>query len=416
VNIDNQIDELFREADSRHLERPSGRAWSRLEDRLDARKQGRERERSRVRQLFTRQVLVAAAFVGIVLLCGTMAVIHWLPQNQQVADKLVHYAPQTAANTTENATATTENNSENGQKNEATQNNIPATHDNRLLAKAEKNEMPTITATLNPAVKSDATLEKEQPRAEKKEVIAVLPPQTVTPNPKVTAAASQPIAAADIETAPYKDGNRNGIDDSYEKTAKSAVKATTAAPTATKKAAKAADKTGFVPRFESATNMTNAPGQLAKIMNINDLAWLNGDWHDNVTPTKSQEKWEREGQFTLVGTGYAVGTKTDTTRLETLKIQQEGNSVALYMPIDFTQKPQRYQLIESEPNYWLFENTTLTFPQQIALTRNDRNTFEWTMQNNTPINTPKAEQLSYLRTRNKIMQVRTTRTMQKVLK
>ena len=404
MNIDDQINELFRAADSGFAERPSGRAWQQLESRLDARKQGRDRERSRTKRLFTQQMWVAAAFVGVVLLSVAVAIINWMPASTQVADKLVHFAPKTLATIPANDTAQ---------------------HDNRLLAKADTESPKMIaSANANDGRNSDATPNTKKQRNEQKEVIAILPPQSVTQTAQSStpSVAQNPVAAApplaDLNIPPYKDNNRNGVDDTYENSPK-ADKATAAAPTAPRKAAKTAEKPAITKRpieLPSVTNITNAPAQLAQIANVNDFAWLVGNWHDNAAKTNLYEQWSREGQFALSGNAYALGEKGDTTQLESLKIQQEGNSIALYVPIDNSQKLQRYQLIAQQPTKWTFENTTLAFPQQIVLTRNDRATFELTMQNNAPTNSLRKEQASYLRKRNNLQQMRTSRTLEKIAK
>ena len=129
--------------------------------------------------------------------------------------------------------------------------------------------------------------------------------------------------------------------------------------------------------------MNSAPprGELVKQVMLTDLSWLVGAWQNRDKSTETADNWRMEGRFTLIGNSFRV-QNGDSTLTQTVKIQQEGNLLALYTTIDATQKVYRYELQDREPSAWTFVNDALSYPQKIVLKRNDRNAFELVFQGN----------------------------------
>jgi hypothetical protein len=374
----NNIEDLFRDADDKLMEMPSGRAWNKLENRLEARVSDRDRERLRLKGQFTRQMSVAAAVLATVLAAGVWAMLNILPTNtDRLAEgKVTHFEPgmQDVAAAEETTTLAP----------------IEPTTDNRFTPQAEKKaaapDISTATMSVQPQIPT--------PVATEKIVVANLPPQAAT-----TSIAPSP-------TINYTDKNVNGIDDKYEAETKNM--ASKAAPKAAT-TAKPSIKTPAKPATESMMNSVTKGQEIVKQAMLTDLKWLLGTWDNKDKTFASMEEWRLDGRFTMYGNTVVVRGK-DSTRTETIKIQQEGNLLALYTTIDASGKVYRYELQDREPSKWTFVNTEIAFPQTIILEQKDRNGFQFLMQNGANIRSDK-EQFDYLKQRNAILQGQAVRQM-----
>jgi hypothetical protein len=381
----NNIEDLFRDADDKLMEMPSGRAWNKLENRLEARVSDRDRERLRLKGQFTRQMSVAAAVLATVLAAGVWATLYILPANtDRLAEgKVTHFEPgmQDVAAAEEVTTLVP----------------IEPTTDNRFTPQADKKaaapDISTATMSVQPQIPTPAATEKI--------VVANLPPQAAT-----TSIAPSPIAKADVPAENYTDKNKDGIDDKYAAETKN-IASKTAPKAATP--AKPSIKTPAKPATESMMNSVTKGQEIVKQAMLTDLKWLLGTWNNKDKTFASMEEWRLDGRFTMYGNTVVVRGK-DSTRTETIKIQQEGNLLALYTTIDASGKIYRYELQDREPSKWTFVNTEIAFPQTIVLEQKDRNGFQILMQNGANIRSDK-EQFDYLKQRNVILQGQAMRQM-----
>jgi hypothetical protein len=379
---------IFDTIDDALAERPSGHAWQRLESRLEQRVAERDGYRDRLRKQWTRQMIFTVGAVACLLFAAIVTVFYSLPQNEAIGKRAVAFSPAKATKTASGELGLEPSDT--------------ARADNRVLA---KQHVQTAAPALNPAVMSDAApvFPKKKPAAND----LILPPQSVTSNDNTTgwnrkevrAEAKQevPKKVAEVEPLPP----RNMVKNSAKNSAKNSVgnslnnvasppKAVAVAPsknansnailieadedrTAAKKERKA--------KKAAAKAADNVPSTTAS---ISDLYWLLGNWHNETDTRTPYEAWSSEGKYELRGTGYLVGAKGDTSRLETFRIKQEGNSLALYLPIDITGSVYRYELQNYEAYQWTFENEEMSFPQEIVLHRLSKDNFVFTMQNTDP--------------------------------
>jgi hypothetical protein len=359
------LEDLFRDADDKLLEMPSSRAWNKLENRLEARVSDRDRERARLKGQFTRQMSVAAAVLATVLIAGVWATMHLLPMNtdRMAQGKVTHFSPTMEANKSEDAAIITET---------TPLQPIENTTDNRLVEQKAKDTRTITLANTTVASVTPSSVHTQKP-SENKIIVAEIAPQTAT-----TTVAPPPAKAE--ATVNYIDGNKDGIDDRYAEQTKKA----SAAPKAESKkpTIAAAPKTTPIRATESAMNSAPPRGELVKQVMLTDLDWLVGAWQNRDKTAGTVDNWRKEGRFTLYGDSFRV-QNGDSTLTQTIKIQQEGNLLALYTTIDATQKMYRYELHDREPTAWTFVNEALSYPQKIVLKRNDRNAFDLIMQGNT---------------------------------
>jgi hypothetical protein len=381
------LEDLFHDADDRLLEMPSSRAWSKLENRLESRISERDRERVRLKGQFTRQMSVAAAVLATVLVAGIWATMHLLPMNtdRMAQGNVTHFSPTMQENKSENAAIVTEN---------TPLKPIENATDNRFIQKdAKQPRIETIT-TAGIAQSSNEKVEIKT----NKITVAEMPPQAVT------TIAPAPIAKAAAPTLSYKDADIDGIDDKYAAETKMITRKSTAVKPSI--SAKIPQKA-----IESAMNSVPRGESIVKQAMLTDLAWLTGRWNNQDKSFVSSTNWHLDGRFTLYGESF-VRINGDSTHTETIKIQQEGNLLALYIPIDASGKIFRYELNDREPSAWTFVNREIPFPQTIALLRKDRNRFEIVMSGGAPIRDNTA-QYNYLRQHNSLFQERVTRLMER---
>ncbi len=403
---------IFDSIDDALAERPSGLAWHRLESRLEQRVAERDGYRDRLRKQWTRQMIFTVGAVACLLFAAVFTVFYSLPKNEAVGKRAIAFAPVKAEKTASGELVI--------------QSSDSVATDNRVLA---KKDVQTENPTLSPAAMSDAKPIVKQRKTTTNDIL--LPPQSVTSNDNTTgwnrkevrAEAKQeaPKKIAEMENlparnsvnsmvlpnksaaiAPSKNMNTNSLASPDYSTKKTARKAR-------KSAERDAAKTDTKASDDSPAKSPTASASIA------DLYWLLGNWHNETDTRTPYEAWSSVGKYELRGTGYLVGAKGDTSRLETFKIKQEGNSLVLYLPVDITGSIYRYELQSYEAYQWTFENEEMSFPQEIVLHRLSKDNFVFTMQNTDPHRVQNTK-MRFQDPRISTLEDRTSRTMSRLNK
>lgn len=130
---------------------------------------------------------------------------------------------------------------------------------------------------------------------------------------------------------------------------------------------------------------------------INQFSWIIGEW-SSKNKQKSMEKWRKSDDFTIEGAAYIMIDGKSTLN-ESMKIQQTGRELFFITDIDGSGKKVRYQLVTKRQNQLVFENSLITYPQQIVLTKTDDQQFSIYYQN-IETHLPDANQDLFLQKRN----------------
>ncbi len=378
---------IFDNIDDTLAEVPSGRAWQRLESRLEQRVSERKTDRERLRTQWTRQMIFSTAAVACLLFAAIITIFNILPKNDAVGKRAIAYSPAKTNVNSDGQLIIVENNSEN------------ATNNNTVKAKTTRDT--TVMMVKN------AQANASNMKVEKSTGDILLPPQSTVKNEKPVVSAPNYAANAYLwnqdktkkTVAKAAEPAKVLADNNYKNNVKADVKPEINADyialndnVKAERAMPAVDAAAVVPSVTAAKAPVSMKNTIKKIADkpakkavqaasINDLYWLIGNWHNETDTRTPYEAWTSEGKYELQGRGYFVRAKADTSRLETFKIKQEGNSLALYLPVDITGSVYRYELEAYDAYQWTFENEEMSFPQQIILHRLSKDNFVFTMQN-----------------------------------
>ena len=377
MNTENKIVEHIDNAVSEQL---SARAWQRLESRLEHRTTERNSYRAKLQQQWTRQMIFAVAAVACMLFAGIFTLFTIFSQHEGVGKRAVAFAPAKLEKTPYGNLVITPQ---------------PNATDNRVLAKAK---IEKTTPNLNIATLSDATpviTSKKQPLKEPVAENTIsnnnlvtneypVVKEEITPN-KPTKTVNTPVAAPkiarkerDVSEMQSNDAFKTDLQDiAVTATRKTPANRRNSAAEVVTTGVKQADKAQNAARVELKPNAAKSLQQAS----ITDLYWLVGTWKNETDTHTPFEAWTQNGTYELHGTGFAIGSAGDTTLLETFRIKQEGNTLALYLPLDKTGTIYRYELQHYMAYTWHFVNDEMSFPQRIELHRLTKNNFIFTMQN-----------------------------------
>ena len=326
-------------------------------------------------------MIYAVATVACLLCAGVFTIFTISTQNNAVGKRAVSFAPAKLKTTSEGNVVIMPQTS---------------TTDNRVLANTERKKT---TPELHVATLSDATpVVAERKQALEKTVtenviISSNPTNNSYTNLKEEAAPIKPAKTANAPVSAPKiarleiDADDVSINDAANiQTKDVAVTVTKNSPVRVKNTAaevhtnsiKVADKARNTVKMDMKPSVSKALQQAS----ITDLYWLVGNWKNETDTQTPFEAWKQDGAYELHGTGFALGNAGDTTLLETFRIKQEGNTLALYLPTDKTGTIYRYELQSYTAYTWRFMNDEMSFPQSVELHRLTKNNFMFTMQNN----------------------------------
>lgn len=139
--------------------------------------------------------------------------------------------------------------------------------------------------------------------------------------------------------------------------------------------------------------------------------WLLGDWQGNSPNGKSLEQWQKTDEQTIQGKGYLV-QQEGIQLIDKMELKKEGEDWFYITYLDNNASSTKYRL-KSYQNYQaIFENTNISFPNQLILQRFSDTKFSTILQNKTEdtINM-KESQTRFLGQRNVVTDKRVIRNL-----
>ena len=135
---------------------------------------------------------------------------------------------------------------------------------------------------------------------------------------------------------------------------------------------------------------------------LEQFQWLIGQWNSSLGYGKENiEQWVQKDEFTIEGSGQLV-VNGDTIFTEGMKIQKIGDQLYYILALDEKQKEVRFKLQSIDPQMAIFETEEKRKPnQQLILEQHSLNNFSTTLQNADP-EPLKGKQLQYLQNRNNV--------------
>ncbi len=145
---------------------------------------------------------------------------------------------------------------------------------------------------------------------------------------------------------------------------------------------------------------------------LTNFYWLLGEWVSETNGRQSVERWMLSDNRTLQGAGLLLQGK-DTLFRENMSLRLIDNRVYLFVALDDSRQPVRYELLEQKDNRAVFENKTIAFPQQIVLENSPTDGYTVVMQNSHPAQMTRA-QSEFIGRRNQLFNQRAVRKMRRV--
>ena len=135
---------------------------------------------------------------------------------------------------------------------------------------------------------------------------------------------------------------------------------------------------------------------------LEQFQWLLGQWNSSLGYGQENiEQWVQKDEFTIEGSGQLV-VNGDTIFTEGMKIQKIGDQLYYILALDEKQKEVRFKLQSIDPQIAIFETEEKRKPnQQLILEQHSLNNFSTTLQNAEP-EPLKDKQLQYLQNRNNV--------------
>lgn len=383
-NEEDYISNLFK--DNEHLleEKPSRRAWAKLEDKLD-------QDKARSSRRIYRYISTAAAVIAIVAMIAAVALFKngngLVADNQPVAmneqqqgelsmtkegsDWRKEYAPESLEEDEELVTESVENaESMEAEGTQIGEERIVA--DNFSYKKEEQRVKPSVQPNLEPTAKPK--MKKTSP-ATKPTVITK--PQQIPVTTDAAVSDSPPIAEAEIvEEYVVPNAASNMSDDvAYEEIRKRAEREAKM----DKAKARASKKEYETAKSKANQNFSDDAKVKDKKTSITDFQWLTGAWSNTTTDGLSYEKWTKTGENTLEAKGYLI-QNGDTTFIESMQIKEIRNKVYYVSNFGTDKSSTKFELTSYNNGVAVFENKKSKSPTKVIITENGNNGFTITFQ------------------------------------
>lgn len=145
---------------------------------------------------------------------------------------------------------------------------------------------------------------------------------------------------------------------------------------------------------------------------LSSFNWLLGSWKGKVNGSTSTEKWSKIDERTYIGTGK-LGAGGVALFSENMELKQTNAGTYLTVSLDKNNKRVAYRMSSNSGDAIVFVNNSVSYPKKIVLKKNSNNSFSFTMQNGdtTSLNN---EQVRYLENRNSIVGEKLVRSLKKV--
>lgn len=101
---------------------------------------------------------------------------------------------------------------------------------------------------------------------------------------------------------------------------------------------------------------------------LDELAWLEGEWHRTSGGGEAIERWQRNGDG-LVGEGLVI-RGDETSSVESLLLVEMAGEVFYIAKPRQNPYPVAFRLVSREDGAFVFENAAHDFPQRITYRRN----------------------------------------------
>ncbi len=140
---------------------------------------------------------------------------------------------------------------------------------------------------------------------------------------------------------------------------------------------------------------------------LDQFNWLLGKWQKKNKEGKSLEEWKYMDEFHIEGKGMLI-VNGDTTFTENIRLEKTGEDLYYIFAVESGGNPVKYKLKTYTNKRAVFENTAISFPNQVVLQRRG-NQLTTTLQNNIP-----APVNGYLQNRNQVKDEKAARTLKKI--
>lgn len=147
---------------------------------------------------------------------------------------------------------------------------------------------------------------------------------------------------------------------------------------------------------------------------LSNFYWLLGTWTRDQEEMRSGEQWELINENTLEGSGW-LSQDGDTIFQEKMSLQVVDNRLYFFAELDQSRQPVRYELLEQAGRKFIFENTTIPFPQRVILENEDSGKYQLIMENSHPSQLTRA-QADFIGRRNELQNQQAVREMVQVKK
>lgn len=146
-------------------------------------------------------------------------------------------------------------------------------------------------------------------------------------------------------------------------------------------------------------------------LSLSSFEWMLGSWKGNVNGSQSSEKWTKINASTYKGKGVL---KAGGTTLFSEKLELKKTNAGTYLTVSLDKKNKRvaYRMTSNEGGTIVFENRSVSYPQKIVVKKNSNNSFSMTMQSG-DAGSLDNKQVQYLENRNSIVGEKMIRSLKK---
>lgn len=414
------IEKIFQDREHQLEERPSNRAWTRLESRLDGNRSIKRRPRPAFRIMS-----MAATLLFLVATIALMSTLFRTQNNQTassaplldppVMEELGDFDDQKGVYAIAVSFQRYLNQSPNVFA-EGAQNK-------KLIPPSKVNSSPPedkgflATATVK---KRNETLKEANEAVAEIKVAPTTPDASANYSFEAAPESIEPLAMADVakndvatyDVTPPKDFKTNAGASELPSSGAMAKK---------EKAEAELEKTNSYSRsrqaekIELSGNVVTYEADLS-LTGVEQFQWLIGQWVAPLGENRQTiEQWRQKDQFTIEGRGQLV-VNGDTTFTEGMKIQKIGADLYYILALDENNKEVRFQLHSLEADRAVFQTDEQGVPNELIIQQYNFDNFSTTLQNVAPTEIEE-NQRNYLQNRNNIeLNQRTVRNMSRVNK
>ncbi len=149
-------------------------------------------------------------------------------------------------------------------------------------------------------------------------------------------------------------------------------------------------------------------------VSLDEFEWLLGTWKENLGEGDvSNEKWNRMDANTIVGHGW-LSQNNEKVFSEDMTISSSDGEVYLFITLEEGSKPTRYKMVKRGRKKVTFRNNEVSFPKEIVFFHTSDKEFSTIMQNSSDDNLESQEQVDYMSNRNQLLNRKMIRNLVRV--